>query len=154
MTVISLANDLYLQNRYQQAAETALPAATSLQSTLGPEHQLTADAWQVYGNAACRAGQTSDGLAALRRSQAQKEKRFGSDTWETLGTDAAIGSCLGLMHRFEEAEPVLLAAAEGLKASRGDNFYLTQDAIVDLRDLYSARGDSTNAALWAARIRR
>jgi eukaryotic-like serine/threonine-protein kinase len=154
MTEISLANDLYLQDRYQQAAETALPAATGLESTLGPEHQLTADAWQVYGNAACHAGQATEGLAALRRSQAQKVKRFGADTWQTLGTDAAIGSCLGLMHRFAEAEPVLLAAAEGLKVSRGDNFYLTQAAMVDLRDLYSARGDSTNAALWAARIRR
>jgi len=154
MTVTSLANDLYLQDRYQQAAETALPAANALESTLGPEHWLTADAWQVYGNAACHAGQTSDGLAALRRSAVEKEKRLGARAWPTLANNADIGTCLGLMHRFEEAEPVLLAAAGGLEASRGESFYLTQAAIVDLRDLYAARGDTTDAALWAARIRR
>lgn len=154
MTVTALANDLSLQERYPQAAETALPAAKSLESTLGPEHQLTADAWQVYGIAACRAGRTTDGLAALRRSAAQKEKRFGADTWQTLGADAAIGSCLALMHRFAEAEPILLAAVTGLKASRGEDFHLTQAAMADLRDLYLARGDTSDAALWAARIRR
>jgi eukaryotic-like serine/threonine-protein kinase len=153
MTVTSLANDLYLQDRYKQAAETALPAANGLESTLGPEHWLTADAWQVYGNAACRAGQTADGLAALRRSAAEKEKRLGANAWRTLGNSADIGSCLRLMHRFDEAEPVLLAAIKGLRASRGEKFYLTQAAIVDLRDLYSDRGDMANAALWAAKIR-
>jgi eukaryotic-like serine/threonine-protein kinase len=152
MTVSSLANDLYLQDRFKQAAETALPAANGLESTLGSEHWLTADAWQVYGNAACRAGQTTDGLAALRRSAAEKEKRLGANAWRTLGNNADIGSCLRLMHRFDEAEPVLLAAIKGLRASRGEKFYLTQAAIVDLRDLYSDRGDMANAALWAARI--
>jgi serine/threonine protein kinase len=153
MTATSLANDLYLQDRYKQAAETALPAAIGLQSTLGPEHWLTADAWQAYGNAACHAGQTADGLAALRRSEAEKEKRLGANTWPTLGNDTDIGACLRLMHRFDEAEPALLLAFNGLRASRGEDFYLTQAAIVELRDLYSDRGDTANAALWAAKIR-
>jgi serine/threonine-protein kinase len=154
MTETSLATDLYLQDRYQQAAEMALSAATGLEATLGPEHWLTGDAWQVYGNAACHAGRATDGLAALRRSEAEKKQRLGANTWPTLGNDADIGACLRLMHRFDEAESVLLAAVKGLSASRGDNFYMTQAAIVDLRDLYSDTGDRANVALWAAKIRR
>ncbi|HTV80722.1 MAG TPA: serine/threonine-protein kinase [Steroidobacteraceae bacterium] len=152
MTEVSLANDLYLQNRYQEAVATALPAATGLGAVLGPGHQVTAGAWQVYGNAACRAGEPAAGLAALRTSEAGKKTRFGADTWQTQGVEADIGVCLGLMHRFAEAEPVLLAAARGLEASRGENFYLTQAAFADLRELYAAQGDATNASLWAARI--
>ncbi len=56
------------------------------------------------------------------------------------------------MHRFDEAEPMLLAAIKGLSASRGEEFYLTQAAMVNLRDLYSDRGDKANAALWATKI--
>jgi serine/threonine protein kinase len=153
MAQASLAKDLYLQDRYQQATETALPAANGLESTLGPEHWVTADAWQVYGNAACHAGQTTAGLAALRRSEAEKEKRLGANAWPTLENNADIGSCLKLMQRFDEAEPVLVSAVEGLTASRGENFYLTQAAIAELRDLYSDRGDRTKAALWTAKLR-
>jgi hypothetical protein len=57
------------------------------------------------------------------------------------------------MHRLDEAEPLLLATIASLRATRGEDFYVTQAAIADLRDLYSARGDATNAALWAARVR-
>ena len=74
-------------------------------------------------------------------------------TWPTLANDADIGSCLRLMHRFDEAEPVLLAAVKGLAASRGENLYLTQAAMADLRDLYSDRGDTANATLWATKVR-
>jgi hypothetical protein len=57
------------------------------------------------------------------------------------------------MHRFQEAEPLLLGAAQGLEASRGKDFYVTQAAFVQMRDFYAVKGDTANAAIWAEKIR-
>jgi hypothetical protein len=64
-----------------------------------------------------------------------------------------VNASLLALHRHTEAEPVLLAAAKGLETKRGANFYRTQDAYSDLRDLYVARGDSAHASQWAAKLR-
>lgn len=152
MAGTSLANDLYQQHRYTEAASIALSAGQDLERLLGPEHPVTSNAWQVYGNAACHAGQTEAGLKALRQSQEQKSKKFGPNAWQTLSTNAAIGACLTQQRKYAEAEPMLLAAAQGLAASRGEGFYVTQAAFADLRALYVAMGDSAGAAVWAAKI--
>jgi eukaryotic-like serine/threonine-protein kinase len=153
MAGTSLARDLHQQQRYAEAASTGLSAASALEEVLGVEHPVTLNAWQVYGNAACHAGQTDEGLKALRRSREQTAKRLGPNAWQILSINAAIGSCLAVLHRHAEAEPLLRAAAQGLEASRGDKFYITQAAFADLRDLYADTGDAASAAWWAAKIR-
>jgi eukaryotic-like serine/threonine-protein kinase len=148
-----LARDLYQQHRYVEAAGIGLPAASALEEALGLKHPVTLNAWQAYGNAACHAGQTDEGLKALRRSQEPRAKMLGPNAWQTLSITAAIGSCLAVLHQYAEAEPILLAATQGLEASRGDDFYVTQAAFVDLRNLYADSGDAASAARWAAKIR-
>ena len=91
MTVTSLANDLYLQDRYQQAAETRATCGSRPGVNARPRPLVAANAWQVYGNAACHAGQTSEGLAALRRSEAEKEATSNGlprRRWEMTQTSA------------------------------------------------------------------
>ena len=148
-----LARDLYQQHRYVEAAAIGLPAASALEEALGLKHPATLNAWQAYGNAACHAGQTDEGLKALRRSQEPRAKMLGPNAWQTLSITEAIGSCLTVLHQYAEAEPILLAATQGLEASRGDDFYVTQAAFVDLRNLYADSGDAASAAHWAAKIR-
>ncbi len=152
MTGTSLANDLFLQQRYGEAATVGLAAATGLEQARGPAHPLTSYAWQIYGNAACHAGQGDAGLKALQESEIQRAKLFGPTTWQALSASAAIGSCLVALHRYREAEPVLVAAAQGLEASRGPSFFGSQAAFADLRDLYTGLGDAGSAARWAAKL--
>jgi serine/threonine-protein kinase len=147
-----LARDLHQQHRYAEAAAAGLAAASALEEVFGLEHPVTLNAWQTYGDAACHAGQAEEGLKALRRSQEQRAKMMGPNAWQTLSMNAAIGYCLAALHRYAEAEPILLAATQGLEASRGDDFYITQTALVDLRNLYADSGDAANAARWAAKI--
>jgi eukaryotic-like serine/threonine-protein kinase len=148
-----LARDLHQQHRYAEAAAIGLPAASALEEVLGLEHPVTLNAWQAYGNAACHAGQIDEGLKALRRSQEQRAKNLGPNAWQTLSIDAAIGFCLMALNQYAEAEPILLAATQGLEASRGDDFYVTQAALADLRNLYADSGNAANAARWAAKVR-
>ena len=100
-----LARDLYQQHRYVEAAAIGLPAASALEEALGLKHPATLNAWQAYGNAACHAGQTDEGLKALRRSQEPRAKMLGPNAWQTLSITAAIGSCLTVLHQYAEAEP-------------------------------------------------
>jgi Tetratricopeptide repeat len=153
MAGTTLAKDLHQQRRYVEAASIGLAAASALQEVLGIGHPVTLNAWAVYGSAACHGGQTDEGLKALRRSQEQRVKVSGPNAWQTLSINAAIGSCLAVLHQYAEAKPVLLAAAQGLEASRGEDFYITQAAFVDLRNLYADTGDAAGAARWAAKIR-
>jgi len=147
-----LARDLHQQHRYTEATAAGLAAASALEEVLGFEHPVTLNAWQVYGDAACHAGQTDEGLKALRRTQQQRAKMMGPNAWQTLSIDAAIGYCLGALHQYAEAKPILLAATKGLESSRGDDFYITQAALVDLRNLYADSGDAASAARWAVKI--
>jgi serine/threonine-protein kinase len=152
MTGVALANDLMLQRRFTEAAASAQAAAMSLERVVGPEHPLTASAWAAYGNAACHAGQAEAGLEALRRAEAARAKRFGAAGWQTLTTHAAIGSCLLAQRLFAEAEPELLAAAAGLEAAGRAQYFVTQAAYADLRDLHAATGDAAGAARWSDKI--
>jgi hypothetical protein len=57
-----------------------------------------------------------------------------------------------LLHRPAEGEPILLAAAQGLEATRGPGFRGTQEAYEALQALYTERGDAEAAAHWAAKL--
>jgi tetratricopeptide (TPR) repeat protein len=152
MTGTSLAYDLLFLHRDSEAQSTALAAAHALERVLGPEHPLTVNAWQAYGIAACRSGQGNAGLEALRGALAQRLKKFGPNAWQTASARAAIGSCLLQRRQSEQAEPELLSAVAVLEATGRSQYYATQSAYADLRDLYTARGDAVSAARWSSRV--
>jgi eukaryotic-like serine/threonine-protein kinase len=148
MTDASLAYNLLFLHRDSEAATTALAAAHSLERVLGPEHPVTANAWQAYGIAACRTGQGREGLEALHGALTQRVKKLGTNAWQSWSARASIGSCLFRLRRYEEAEPELLAAVGGLEATGRSQYFATQSAYADLRDLYAARGDAVSSARW------
>jgi tetratricopeptide (TPR) repeat protein len=152
MTGTSLAYDLLFLHRDAEAATTALTAEHSLERVLGAEHPITTAALQAYGIAACRSGRGSEGLEALRSALAQRVKKFGQNAWQTASTRAAIGSCLFRLRQSEQAEPELLSAVAGLEAAGRSQYFATQDAYADLRDLYASRGDAASAARWRSRV--
>jgi hypothetical protein len=63
-----------------------------------------------------------------------------------------VGMCLAHLHRYPEAEPMLLQAAVDLEASRGKSFYQTQLAYTAIRDMYATMGRPAEAALFGAKI--
>ena len=152
MTGTSLAKDLLFQHRYAEAARTADDAASSLTRVVGPDHWLTANAWQALGRAQCHSGHPLEGMDNLQRAEAVYASRFTPSGWQTLQARAGIGSCLLAQHRYAEAAPLLQQAASGLESSGRNQYFATQAAYADLRDLYAATGNATAAAQWGSKV--
>jgi len=147
-----LADDLFEQHRDAEATAVLLPTAESLDRTLGPDNPWTLAAWGEYGNAACRSGQGALGLPALRRVEQTRMKTYGVNDWHTLSTGVSIGGCLVTLHRYADAEPLLLQKAAALEKERGAGFHRTQAAFQSLADLYVATGRDAEAARWKSRL--
>jgi eukaryotic-like serine/threonine-protein kinase len=142
-----LAHNLLAQQRYAEAAVVALPAAQGLSRLIGDENSWTEVAWGVYGLAACRSGQGEAGLAVLQRVAIARRKTFAESDWHIPSTNVQIGTCLVVLKRYAEAEPLLLDAKSKDKwAGRIEAAYEA------LRDLCAATGRPAEAAEWQSKI--
>jgi len=147
-----LANNLLRQQRYPEAMAMALPAAQGLSAVAGDEHQWTQAAWGVYGVAACLSGHGEEGLTALRRMAVLRRSGANATEWRKQISDVKLGTCLVALHRYEEAEPLLLSTVASLEAGRGTRYVLTQDAYRALHDLYAALGRPQESAKWQSKM--
>jgi eukaryotic-like serine/threonine-protein kinase len=149
---LSLADDLAEQHRYAEAAALAGPATAALERIEGPDHPWTLYGLHVFGSSACRSGQGEQGLAALRRAAELRDQRYGLGDWRSISSHLAEASCLVVLRRYAEAEPLLLHAVHEMEQLRGTTFNRTQDGYRSLRDLYTGLGRTDDAARWATRI--
>jgi serine/threonine-protein kinase len=147
-----LAHDLMSQGRYQEAADVALPAAQGLSRTAGENDAWTLTAWGVYGISACLSGHGEEGLTAMRRVAAARARVGGSGSWGVASTQVQIGTCLVALHRYAEAEPLLLRSAPILEKDRGARFDRTQAAYKALGELYANTGKPEQAAEWQSKL--
>jgi serine/threonine-protein kinase len=151
---LGLGNDLIELHRYPEAAELAASVAHGMEATLGPESWYALFAWNEYGVASCDGGHEREGLAALQRVAAVRGRTLPAGHRLIYTTALDIGSCLARLHRFGEAEPMLLGAAAGLTQFRGPTFRRTQEAYAALRDLYKDMNRPQAADSWAAKLNR
>jgi hypothetical protein len=63
-----------------------------------------------------------------------------------------IGTCLVALHRYAEAEPLLLRSAPILEKDRGARFDRTQAAYKALGELYANTGKPAQAAEWQSKL--
>jgi Flp pilus assembly protein TadD len=152
MAQYGVAQNLFKQGRYAEAAIVARPAAEGLSRTVGDSHDWTQTAWGVYGIAACLSGQSDDGLKVLRRVADLRRAGPDSSSWRTTITDVQLGTCLVSLKRFADAEPLLLEAVASLEHTRGASYDHTQAGYRALRDLYAATGRSSESTNWGSKI--
>ncbi|MEM7588243.1 MAG: tetratricopeptide repeat protein [Acidobacteriota bacterium] len=74
----------------------------------------------------------------LRESVAIYRAALPAEDWRIADATSRLGSCLVAGSRYAEAEPLLLAGASGLKASRGDADRLTRAALERVQRLYES----------------
>jgi tetratricopeptide (TPR) repeat protein len=144
-----LAHNLLSQHRFAEAAAEALPAAEGLAKVAGDTHSWTMVAWAVYGRAACRNGEGEKGLEALQRVL-EVRKQIAND-WRVASSNVTIGDCLVAMHRYGEAEPVLLGAVAELTKSKGKWTTTIDLASEALHELYAATGRMAEAEKWQSK---
>ena len=152
LTRLALVADLVDQHRDEEAALMGLPVARSLEALLGADNLYAMSAWNFYGGAACGSHQEDQGLAALKRVAAARQRLYPPGTWVISSSQLSIGVCQFHMRQYGESEATLLAAVAGLEAARGPNFNRTQDGYRALHDLYSAMDKPDDAARWNAKL--
>jgi tetratricopeptide (TPR) repeat protein len=149
---LALVANLADQHRDEEAAAMGLPVARSFEALLGADNLYAMSAWNFYGGAACGSHQEDQGLAALKRVAAARQRLYPPGTWVISSSQLSIGVCQFHMRRYGESEATLLAAVAGLEAARGPGFNRTQDGYRALYDLYSAMGKPDDAARWNAKL--
>jgi len=153
VAMVNLADDLIRLHRPDEAVDLALRGAQGFEKAQGAKETHTISAWQIYGLAACLAGNQQQALTVLRRALALRRETDGENGWRTDGSRISLAICLARVHQNDEAETLLLGAAAGLEHTRGPDFLRTQDAYRALRDLYLARGNMDAASRWGAKLR-
>jgi hypothetical protein len=103
------------QHRDEEAAATALPAARALDALLGADNLYAMSAWNFYGSAACASHQEEQGLAALKRVAAARQRLYPPGTWVIYSSQLGIGVCQFHMRHYGESEATLLAAVRASK---------------------------------------
>jgi hypothetical protein len=91
-------------------------------------------------------------IASALNALAIRRKSLPSTHWRISYTEALLGSCLGGERRFDEAEPLLLAGYETLRAKRGEARDETRMAASGLVALYAAWGKPDRAAEWRKKL--
>jgi len=158
ITLNNLGHVLVALHRPEEAAGALDEALDIIRPALGSDHQLVA----IYSinRASLYLAQHQPGEAeamlreALRvRSRApgvvpNRRRSLVTDDWSIGATKSLLGASLVALHRYEEAEAVLLEARRDLEAApvaRPEDIAITVDRI---RNLYVAWGKSDRAALY------
>ena len=150
---VQLGEILIDLGRHAEATELLEQAAKGLERAQGPTSPYAASAWSDYSVAACGGDDAAAGLAAAQRVAVIRAAALPATDWHRKSTQADIGYCLERLHRYREAEPILVGAAHDLEAIRGPGFYTTQLAYKGLRELYAQTGRPVDAARMAALIK-
>ncbi|MBS0367501.1 MAG: protein kinase [Proteobacteria bacterium] len=144
--------------RLGEAQQILRQSATTLEHTLGQENRYATGAWLGFAVAACQ-GDTAgaapaapEGLAAAQHVAAVRARSLPAQDWHRFAADGVAGLCLVQLHRYAEAEPLLVPAAAALESTRGRHFYQTQIALKALRALYARSGRPLQASQIATRI--
>jgi serine/threonine protein kinase/Tfp pilus assembly protein PilF len=121
------------------------------QSTPGAAPTDIATSEAGLGRVLCDCGSQQEGERLLRDALDIRRRILPPSHWHIGYTEALLGGCLENLHRFEEAEPLLLGGYETLRAKRGEGREETRDAASWLAGLYKAWGKPDKAAEWRAK---
>ena len=131
---------LYRQHRYAELRQKSAESLEVYRKNFGPHYDQYPTAMITDGLAAVRTGQTAEGEQILRdalriRSESLPKEHF----WVALA-QSALGECLALARRHDEAEPLLLESYRTLEKSQGPNNPRTRLAAERLATFYEMSG--------------
>jgi eukaryotic-like serine/threonine-protein kinase len=117
----------------------------------GPESTRYASSLTELGKDQLLAKDYAGAERALRESLAIRQKKQ-PDAWTTFETQSFLGSALVGQMKYADAEPVLLAAYEGMKEREGKipagSKARLRDAVDRLVQLYEGSGQAAKAETW------
>jgi tetratricopeptide (TPR) repeat protein len=130
-------------------------ALQGFRAKVGPDHPYTLTAELYLAEAYTTAGQFARAEPLLRECLAIREKARPDD-WSTFNTRSLLGGSLLGQVRFAEAEPLILAGYEGLKAREAKIPAPRKPSLAEAAErvvqLYEAWGKRDQAAAWKAKL--
>jgi non-specific serine/threonine protein kinase/serine/threonine-protein kinase len=137
-TMYRLARVLAEDHRYAEAEALDRQATELLQSTLGPGHPKTLAATNHLASILESEGKAAETESLLRAALGVFEKER-NESWQRFNCESLLGSSLAGQHKYEAAEPLLVAGYTGMaeRASRmtaldRDYLKLSGDAVITM----------------------
>jgi len=135
------------------ASEAILRGAVErLEATLGRDHPDTLSARSALAFTLAERGAHDESLAEYLDLLADRGRQFPPDDPETLEIQSHLGDLYVQMGRFEEAEAVLTASADGLVATLGEEHKDSLGALSNLAILLERSGKSGEAIDLSRRV--
>jgi tetratricopeptide (TPR) repeat protein len=150
----NLAQAYRAAGRIDEALPLYRQALAGRRAQLGPDHAHTLQTLNALARAHLP-GEPVRAESLLRESLAMQEKKRPDD-WSTFATRSLLGECLLEQKRYAEAEPLLIAGYEGLKAREVKMPAPYKAGLAEAESriirLYGAWGKDDRAAEWRARL--
>jgi non-specific serine/threonine protein kinase/serine/threonine-protein kinase len=153
--LINLARVYQGQRRYDQVEKVLLPALEIQRRKQGEAHPDTLSAMAALGRNHVLQYRYGEAEPLLRQylAIAERKRQGGAAAFQV---QSLLGESLAGQKKYAEAEPLLLAGYEGLKASqsksRPDESPRIAEAGSRIVALYEARGNKDKAAEWRKRL--
>jgi eukaryotic-like serine/threonine-protein kinase len=122
-------NAIEAEKLYRQALQIR-------RQTLQPRHPDLAPALVGLARLLIERGEAQEAESMLREGLEIQHAVLLPDCWQIDEAESVLGSCLAMLKRFEEAEPILLQSYAALKAKRPANDRRIEQARKRLLNLY------------------
>jgi tetratricopeptide (TPR) repeat protein len=155
--IANLCRCLEKMNQPRLADEWRRKWLAAAREKYGPESAAYANELEVHGVDLLDRGRHAEAGPILRECLAIRRKAQPGD-WKTFDAQSSVGAALLGQGAYAEAEPLLVAGYEGLKAREKEipRFfarYRLAEAGGRIVRLYEARGQLEQAAAWRSRLK-
>jgi eukaryotic-like serine/threonine-protein kinase len=154
-SMIGLA-DLYENTgRYSEAEVLYGKVLDISRRVLGTDHPVTATTLASMGKLRLRQQRYSDAAALLQEALAVQEKK-APNGWVRYNTESLLGSALVAQGKYDEAEPLLVSALQGLFEQKANIPHGSRTALNEAGErivqLYEQWGKPEKAAAWRGKL--
>ncbi len=134
-------------------AERALRECRLTYEELGPVNEEQRGRTLVaLGMALLELDRPADAEAPLREALTLRERLIGASSWQTANVRSLLGSAHWQRGKLDEAEAMLIRAAEDITADSAAPAARAREAVQRVIDLLAARGKATEAESWKRRL--
>src|SRR5205814_7193683 len=130
------AISFYQQGRYAESLSKVTETLKIYRESFGPYYDTYPTALIINGLILAKTGSPQEGEKILREAVKIRTESLPKEHYWVALANSALGECLTIEKRYNEAEPLLVGSYESLKNSQGANNPRTRLALERLVSLY------------------
>jgi len=142
----------YQQGRYAESLSKITETLKIYRESFGTYYDNYPTALIINGLILAKTGQPQEGETILREAGKIRTESLPKEHYWVAQANSALGECLTIEKRYNEAEPLLLESYETLKSSQGASNPRTQIALRRVVALYENWGKLETATKYRSRL--